>query len=149
MHGDRSPHDIARLSDLDYGGGFSDTGRPNEIWSYGEDVYKILKKYLDIRLGMRDYIQSVMNEASENGSPVIRTMFYEFPNDEKCWNITDQYMFGSEYLIAPVMYQGMTERSVYLPNGNWQNIHDSKIYRGSQTILADAPLEIIPVYKKC
>ena len=79
MHGDRGPHDIPRLSDLDYGGGFSETGRPNELWSYGEDVYEILKKYLDIRLGMKDYIKSVMDEASENGSPVIRAMFYEFP----------------------------------------------------------------------
>lgn len=149
MHGDRSPHDIPRLSDLDYGGGYLDTGRPNELWSYGEDVYKILKKYLDIRLEMKDYIKSVMNEASENGSPVIRTMFYEFPDDEKCWELNDQYMFGSEYLVAPVMYRGMTERSVYLPEGKWQNIHDNKIYTGSQTITADSPIDIIPVYKKC
>ncbi len=149
MHGDRSPHDIPRLSDLDYGGGYLDTGRPNELWSYGDEVYEILKKYLDIRLEMKDYIKSVMNEASENGSPVIRTMFYEFPDDEKCWNLTDQYMFGSEYLIAPVMYQGMTERSVYLPDGKWKSIHDGVIYDGGLPIIAKAPLDIIPVYKKC
>lgn len=148
MHGDRGPHDIPRLSDLDYGGGFSDTGRPNELWSYGEEVYEILKKYLEIRLGMKDYIQSVMAEASENGSPVIRTMFYEFPNDETCWSVDDQYMFGSKYLVAPVMYQGMTQRRVYLPEGEWRSIHDGRTYSGPQTIMADAPIEIIPVYEK-
>ncbi len=98
---------------------------------------------------MKDYIKSVMDEASENGSPVIRTMFYEFPDDDKCWSVNDQYMFGSEYLVAPVMYQGMTERSVYLPEGKWKNIHDGKIYEGSRTITAAAPLDIMPVYKKC
>ena len=148
MHGDRGPHDIPRLSNLDYGGGFSDTGRPNELWSYGEDVYEILKKYLNIRLSMKSYIKSVMDEASENGSPVIRTMFYEFPDDETCWDIDDQYMFGSKYLVAPVMYQGMTERKVYLPRGRWKNIHTGKVYDGSQAVNVPAPLEIIPVFER-
>lgn len=148
MHGDRGPHDIPTLSNLDYGGGFSETGQPNELWSYGNEVYEILKKYLDIRLSMKNYIKSVMNEASKNGSPVIRTMFYEFPNDEICWSLDDQYMFGAKYLVAPVMYQGMTERNVYLPQGNWKNIHNGKIYSGSQTITANAPIDIIPVFEK-
>lgn len=148
MHGDRGPHDIPRLSDLDYGGGFCDTGRANELWSYGDEVYHILKKYLDIRLSMKDYIKSVMEEASENGSPVIRTMFYEFPGDEMCWKVNDQYMFGPRYLVAPVLYQGMTERSVYLPQGTWRSIHDGSVYSGGQTITAPAPLAIIPVYER-
>ncbi len=148
MHGDRGPHDIPNLSDLDYGGGFSATGRPNELWSYGDEVYGILKKYLDIRLSMKDYIKSVMNEASENGSPVIRTMFYEFPDDEVCWSIDDQYMFGEKYLVAPVLYQGVTEREVYLPEGCWRNIHSGTIYKGVQKITAEAPIEIIPVFER-
>ncbi len=148
MHGDRGPHDIPNLSDLDYGGGFSETGRPNELWSFGEEVYSILKKYLDIRLRMKEYIKSVMDEASANGSPVIRTMFYEFPEDEVCWNIDDQYMFGPRYLVAPVMYQGMTQRLVYLPRGSWRNIHSGERIEGAQHITAAAPLDVIPVYEK-
>ena len=148
MHGDRGPHNIPTLSDLDYGGGFSETGQPNELWSYGDDTYKILKKYLDIRLEMKDYIKSVMNEASENGSPVIRAMFYEFPEDEACWDIDDEYMFGSKYLVAPVLYQGMTEREVYLPTGTWKNIHTGEIIDGANTITAAAPIDIIPVYER-
>lgn len=148
MHGDRGPHDIPNLSDLDYGGGFSPTGQPNELWSYGEEAYNIMKKYLDIRLSMKDYISSIMEEASENGSPVIRTMFYEFPKDEKCWDIKDQYMFGDKYLVAPIMYQGMTERKVYLPEGIWKSIHDGMEYKGGMEIMVAAPLEIIPVFEK-
>lgn len=148
MHGDRGPHNIPAFTDLDFGGGFSDTGQPNELWSFGEETYKILKKYLFIRLDMKDYIKGLMNEASKNGSPVIRTMFYEFPEDERCWELDDQYMFGSKYLIAPVLYQGMTEREVYLPGGEWKNIHDGEIYSGARTIKAAAPIDIIPVYER-
>lgn len=148
MHGDRGPHDIPNLSNLDYGGGFSATGRPNELWSYGEKVYRILKKYLDIRLGMKEYIKSVLEEASRDGSPVLRTLFYEFPGDETCWNVTDQYMFGPKYLVAPVLYQGMTSRQVYLPQGSWRSIHDGQIFSGPAAITAEAPLDIIPVYEK-
>lgn len=148
MHGDRGPHDIPTLSDLDYGGGFSPTGQPNELWSYGEEAYTIMKKYLDIRLSMKDYISKIMDEASDNGSPVIRTMFYEFPDDSKCWDIKDQYMFGDKYLVAPVLYQGMTERKVYLPKGTWKSIHDGAEYSGNSEITVAAPLEIIPVFEK-
>jgi len=148
MHGDRGPHDIPNLSDLDYGGGFSPTGQPNELWSYGEEAYEIMKKYLEIRLAMKDYIKSLMEEASENGSPVIRTMFYEFPEDAKCWEVKDQYMFGSKYLVAPVLYQGMTERMVYLPKGRWKNIHDESICEGGKESFIATPLEIIPVFEK-
>ncbi|MBQ6707366.1 MAG: family 31 glucosidase [Clostridia bacterium] len=148
MHGFRTPVITPSLSDKDHGGGFCETGQDNELWSYGEEVYEILKKYLFIRVEMKDYIKSVMDEASENGSPVIRTMFYEFPDDENCWEWNEQYMFGSDYLVAPVLYEGMTERQVYLPEGKWQNIHTDEIFDGKQTITAPAPIDIIPVFKK-
>ena len=118
------------------------------MWSYGEEVYNIMKKYLDIRLGMKDYIKSMMEEASENGSPVIRTMFYEFPEDDKCWELKEQYMFGSKYLVAPVLYQGIQERTVYLPEGRWKSIHDGRIYAGGCEITVSTPLDIIPVFEQ-
>jgi alpha-D-xyloside xylohydrolase len=57
-------------------------------------------------------------------------------------------MFGPKYLVAPVLTQGMTERTVYLPHGHWRSIHDDTVYSGEQTITVPAPLEIIPVYEK-
>lgn len=148
MHGSRAPFNIPVLSELDYGGGFLFTGQPNELWSYGEEAFEIMKKYLDIRLKMKDYIQTVMEEACENGSPVIRAMFYEFPEDSKCWECRDQYMFGSKYLVAPVLYQGMEERSVYLPEGKWRSIHDGIEYVGSKEMKVKTPLDIMPVYER-
>ena len=90
-----------------------------------------------------------MKEAHEEGRPVIRTMFYEFPEDGKCWELQDQYMFGSEYLAAPIFHLNQFEREVYLPAGcRWTDTRDGKVYEGGQTILADAPLDSMPVFRK-
>lgn len=89
-----------------------------------------------------------MREASETGAPLLRTMFYEFPDDAKCWELSDQYMFGPAYLVAPILSAGETARDVYLPEGNWQNINDKTEYAGGQTVRCDAPIDVIPVFKK-
>ncbi len=146
MHGDRLPFDRTKLPGT--GGGEMRTGAPNELWSYGEEVYEILRKYVDIREKLKPYLQKATRQASQNGSPVIRPMFYEFPHDPHCWELEDQYMFGTDYLVAPVLYAGQRERRLYLPVGQWQNIHTGELVTGGQTITADAPLDIIPVYKK-
>ena len=149
LHGNLGPHGvIPQLSKDVHSGGYVNTGHPHELWSHGETVYEILKKYLFIRIGMKDYIKGLMDEASENGSPLIRTMFYEFPNDEKCWELRDQYMFGDRYLVAPVMYEGMRKRNVYLPEGKWKNLNTGEVLDGETMVMVDAPLEIIPVFEK-
>ena len=149
MHGNRGPDwDIPKLDDRDFGGGYLYTGHPNELWSYGEEAYEIMKKWLDIRLSMKDYIAGLMEETARTGAPVIRTMFFEFPDDEKCWELPEQYMFGSDYLVAPVLEPGARERSVYLPKGQWESISDKKIYSGGQTVTVPAPLDVMPVFKK-
>jgi len=148
MHGDRGPHNIPPLSDKDFGGGYLYTGQPNELWSYGEDNMKIMLDYLKLRWSLKPYIEKLMKEAHEDGSPLMRTMFYEFPDDAKCWEVTDQYMFGDKYLVAPILEAGMSERKVYLPAGKWENIHNHRIYEGSDTITCDAPLDIIPVFER-
>lgn len=148
LHGDKSPCESAPLDDRDWGGGFCHTGRDNELWSYGEDVYEILKHYVGVREQLKPYLKQVMREASENGSPVMRAMFYEFPDDPACWETDEQYMFGSRYLVAPVLYAGMTEREVYLPAGEWKNMATGEVLAGGQKVTVAAPLEVIPVFEK-
>ena len=148
MHGDRGPYDIPPLDNRDYGGGYLKTGQPNELWSYGEENFAIMKKFLNVRLSMHDYIASLYKEAEENGSPLMRTMFYEFPDDSKCWEIYDQYMFGSEYLVAPILYEDTFERDVYLPEGKWKDIRTDEILEGNRTIHTSVPLDEIAVYQK-
>lgn len=148
MHGDRDPHNIPPLDDKDFGGGYLYTGQPNELWSYGEEAFAIMKKYLQLRLKLKPYLVQLSKEAHETGAPMMRTMFYEFPQDEKCWNISDQYMFGSEYLVAPVLYADQTSREVYLPKGNWSALYSGKEYAGGTTITCSTPIDCIPVFRK-
>jgi alpha-D-xyloside xylohydrolase len=151
LHGDRDPHDIPPLDkdpNRGYGGGYLYTGQNNEIWSYGPEAQKIMEEQIKLRESLVPYIEKVMKEASENGSPAMRTMFYEFPKDEKCWELKDQYMFGSEYLVAPILKAGLTSRDVYLPAGKWENIHTGEVVEGGKTITCDAPIHQIPVFKK-
>ena len=148
MHGERGPINIPPLDDRDWGGGYLHTGHSNELWSYGEGNYRIMKHYYEVRMAMKEYIKGLFEEASENGSPLLRAMFYEFPEDPKCWELQDQYMFGDRYLVAPVFHLNQWQREVYLPAGTWRDTRDGKNYEGGQVIVAEAPLETIPVFEK-
>ena len=149
LHGDRDPHDIPPL-DKDpqrgYGGGYLYTGQPNEIWSYGPEAQKIMEAQIKLRESLKPYIAEVMKEANENGSPAMRTMFYEFPEDQICWELKDQYMFGSKYLVAPVLKAGMKERQVYLPKGKWENLNTKEVVEGGKYISVATPIDSIPVF---
>ncbi len=148
MHGDRGPYNIPPLDNRDWGGGYLHTGQPNELWSYGEDNYKIMKKYYDIRISMHEYIKKLYEEAHTNGSPLVRTMFYEFPEDEKCWELEDQYMFGDKYLVAPILHLNEFKRDVYLPAGEWILTSTGEKYTGGITVSVDAPIEYTPVFER-
>lgn len=125
------------------------TGGNNEIWSFGAKNETILTTYLHLRELLRPYTRNLMKEAHETGRPVMRTMFYEFPEQEICWDLDDQYMFGADILVAPVMQPNQQEREVYLPSGmTWTALHSGEVYEGGQTILVSAPLDIIPVFLK-
>ncbi|WP_026504559.1 glycoside hydrolase family 31 protein [Butyrivibrio sp. NC3005] len=149
LHGDREPFNIPVLDDTkDWGGGYLHTGAPTEMWACGDEVFEVLRKNLELREKLKPYIQKLNVEAHETGLPLIRAMFYEFPEDEKCWNIQDQYFFGDEYLVCPVVEENVRERTVYLPEGKWEDIRDGRVYEGNGVITASAPIDSIPVYKR-
>ena len=75
-------------------------------------------------------------------------MFYEFPEDEKCWELQDQYMFGSRYLAAPIFELNQFERQVYLPKGQWKLTSTGEVFEGGRTVKAAAPIEYMPVFEK-
>ncbi|MFT8350647.1 TIM-barrel domain-containing protein [Clostridium saccharoperbutylacetonicum] len=146
LHGDREPHSEPLGTS---GGGLCASGAANEVWSYGEEAYEIFKKYMFIREKMKPYITKIMQEAHEKGTPVMRPLFYDFSHDKLCWDIEDQYMFGPDILVAPILYKGGTSRKVYLPEGaKWKDVNYGQVLKGGQWINYDAPLEIIPVFLK-
>lgn len=123
------------------------TGAPNEIWSYGEEAEAIMTKFIMIRESMRDYTRGIMEEAHEKGSPIIRTVFYEFPQDEEAWNQTDEYFFGPDILVAPICHKGAKDRKVYLPKGaKFTNAHTGEVVDGGTWIDVHAEIDTLPIF---
>lgn len=102
MHGERSPW-YEREEEFINGVRQLTSGQDNEVWSFGEENYKILSKYLFIRERLRPYIRECMKAASKTGAPVMRPLFFDFPEDPVCWETEDCYLFGPDLLVAPVM----------------------------------------------
>jgi alpha-D-xyloside xylohydrolase len=147
LHGDREPRQPQHGTT---GGATCRSGAPNEVWSYGPEVYEICKKYLNIREELRDYTRELMREAHEKGSPVMRTLFYVFPDDKQCWEIEEQYMYGNKYLVAPVLESGKSSSKVYLPEGSqWKDYWSDKVWDGGQTVESEISLERMPILMRC
>ena len=88
-----------------------------------------------------------MQVAQTTGLPPMRPLFVDFPSDTRAWEVEDQFLFGPEILVAPVLAGGVRSRPVYLPAGvRWRDAWTGATYDGGTTILTDAPLERIPVY---
>lgn len=144
LHGDRKPSKNLLKKD---GSSALFTGSDNEIWSFGEENYHILKAYIEFRELVRPYTRGLMKEAHEKGTPVMRTLFYEFPEDKIAWTIQDEYLYGKDLLVAPVVKAGSKERDVYLPQGAaWVNLHTGEEINGGTMIITDAPLCKIPLF---
>ena len=126
LHGDREPRQPQYGTT---GGATCCSGAANEVWSYGEKVYEICKTYIELREKLRPYTRMLMQEAHEKGTPVMRTLFYEYPEDLCCWDVEDEYLYGSDLLIAPILEAGTRTRKVYLPKGAvWVDCKTSSEY---------------------
>ena len=144
LHGNRLPNTpiINKAGEVREG-----TGADNEVWSFGEEAYPILVKFIGIREKMRDYTRDLMRQAHEDGTPVMRALFYEFPQDKNCWDIKDAYMYGSDILVAPICQEKAMQRDVYLPEGSdWTLASTGVSYKGGQTVTVEAPLSTLPIF---
>ena len=148
LHGNRMPMS-GYSGDTHSGVGTFGTGAENEVWSYGEDCLQVMKKYLFLRERLRPYIRKQMELTHEKGIPVMRPLFFDFKDDKAAWDVDDQYMFGPDLMVAPVLEAGAASRKVYLPAGaSWTDAWTGKTFQGGAVIDADAPIDIIPLFLK-
>ena len=127
------------------------TGSDNEPWSYGETIENLMVKYITIRETMRPYTRKLFASAHEDGQPIVRGLFFDFPQDERATNIADEYLFGPDLLIAPVTDLAARSRTVYLPGGEetrWTDLHTGQTFNGGGEITVEAPLDVIPVFAR-
>jgi len=145
MHGHRDPITPPAEPFRD-GVAQCDTGAGNELWSFGEDAYGILRRYAALRERLRPYVATLMTGAHEHGDPLMRPMFFDHPGDPRCWQIDDQYMFGPDLLVAPILAAGLRERDVYLPAGDWIDGWSGAAMAGGSVHRCAAPIDRIPVF---
>jgi alpha-glucosidase len=119
---------------------------PQEPWAFGSEVEAVARKYLKLRYRLLPYLYSLFWEAATTGAPVLRPLLYHFPDDEATYHLHDQAMLGPALLAAPVVQPGRRQRAVYLPAGEWYDYWTDKRLRGPLTLLADAPLDRLPLY---
>lgn len=114
-------------------------------WDFDHQTLNIFRTYAKLHTDLLPYILDAAREAHETGMPVIRAMALAFQDDSKAADYPYQYMFGPDFLVAP-MYRGGTSRVVYLPGGTWFDYWNGKSYTGPKTIDVKAPLSQIPLF---
>jgi alpha-D-xyloside xylohydrolase len=123
------------------------SGGPNEVWSYGKEAFEIMKEHLRLREKLRPYILEQMAVAHRSGRPVMRPLFLDFPADQAAWEVDDQYMFGPDILVSPVITAGAEKRTVYLPEGSgWIEAASGRQFTGGSSIEVETPLSRIPLF---
>jgi alpha-D-xyloside xylohydrolase len=110
---------------------------PKEPWHYGEEFTDAFRRAVELKYRLMPYVIAQATESAANGWPMLRTLFFEFPEDLTAWLVEDEYFFGRDILVAPLMEE-TTGRQVYLPPGNWIDYQTRRVYPGSrwQTIAA-------------
>ncbi|TVY00403.1 glycoside hydrolase family 31 protein [Cohnella terricola] len=122
--------------------------RRQEPWLFGEQVESICREYIGLRYRLLPYLYSLFYEAHQTGVPIVRSLIMEYPEDRGAYNICDQFLLGSFLLAAPIYRPGVRSRAVYLPEGIWYDYWTGERHEGGRSILADAPLERMPLYVK-
>ena len=149
--GDSNPELVARWTQL---GAFTPLFRNHsalgswsqEPYALGEPYVSICRDYIKLRYKLLPYIYTLTWESAQDGVPAMRAMVLEFPGDEEAHAAFDQFMLGRDILVAPVYHPGASCRKVYLPEGEWVDFHTGEKVRGGRYVIADAPLERIPLF---
>lgn len=120
---------------------------PREPWEFGEVALANYKHYAWVRENLLNYIYNSAIYAHQTGIPMMRSMAVAFPEESLLANVSDQYLFGNDLLVAPVITEG-SSRSISFPSGKWTNLWTGDVISGPGKAQAEAPLQTIPVYLK-
>ena len=102
---------------------------PTEPWLISESFTQAFRESAELKYQLMPYVYAQAKDCSERGLPMVRALFVEFPNDPGAWLVEDEYLFGSQVLVAPLMESG-NSRTCYLPKGKWIDYQNGKVYEG-------------------
>jgi alpha-glucosidase (family GH31 glycosyl hydrolase) len=127
-------------------GNYGITGIPDSSQLHNPQVEVICRKYLELRYRLLPYLYSAVRECTTTGLPVMRALWLQYPDDTRAVACGDQYLFGGNLLVAPVVEKGAATRQVYLPKGNWYDFWTSELIEGGREVNREVTLDTMPLY---
>lgn len=119
---------------------------PTEPWEYGEEFLSMFRKSANLRYELMPYIYAQAKESAKNGWPMMRALFVEYPDDAGSWLIDNQYLFGSDILVAP-MFEEVPSRDVYVPKGEWIDYQTGKAYAAGWHHIEASEIPVVMLVK--
>ncbi len=119
---------------------------PDSSQLHNPQVEPICRKYLELRYRLLPYLYSAVRECATTGMPILRALWLHHPDDPKAVARQDEYLWGRDVLVAPVVEQGATSRKIYLPHGAWFDFWTGERVQGEAEISREVDLETTPLY---
>ena len=126
--------------------GYKGAALPDSSQLHDERVESICRKYLQLRYRLLPYLYSAVRECATTGMPIMRALWLHFPDDPKAVACADEYLWGRNLLVAPVVEKGATIRQVYLPRGVWIDFWTGERFEGGREISRPVDLATLPLY---
>jgi alpha-glucosidase len=122
---------------------------PHEPYSFLKEFTDINRASVELRYRLLPYLYTLFREHTETGAPVMRPLWFEYPDDARTYLVEDEYLVGRNLLVAPVVTESVAKRHVYFPSGdNWVDWWTGKTYEGGKDADIDAPLERLPLFAR-
>ena len=118
----------------------------HEPWRFGKYYEDIIRKYLKLRYRLLPFLYTTLEEAARTGVPVFRPLLLNYQQDGNTLDLDDQFMIGSDLLVAPILKRDLTSRMVYLPQGTWIDYWTGKRITGGSMTRVEAPIETVPMF---
>lgn len=132
-----------------YNAGLFSSGDANEVWSFGDEAYDVIRGLLGFREKLRPYLQAQLDLSTSEGIPPVRPLWFSYPDDASAVRVDDQFLLGADLLAAPIVHAGAIERTVYFPSGDdWRDVWSGEVHAGGSTALISAPLERLPLFER-
>jgi alpha-D-xyloside xylohydrolase len=116
---------------------------PKEPWEYGTAFMDGFRQTVELKYKLMPYVYAQAKDSTERGLPMVRALFVEYPDDPGSWAIEDEYLFGSDILVAPLFETAATGRNVYLPPGQWIDYQTGKTYAGGWHAIEAGPVPVV------
>jgi len=120
--------------------------RRQEPWAFGEQTEQLIREAIEFRYALLPYLYTLMEDAVISGLPPMRPLFLHYPDDPETYHLSDQFLWGADLLVAPVVRPGADSRAVYFPEGRWVEWWTGAITEGPGWEVVEAPLSKIPLF---